>query len=158
MVTLSEEICSDHQIIVSRVRSLCTQSTPNRTKLYELMTITGAHHLAEEEVLYDQFRHAAGQAVGEAKVFHLILDDLSHSIGNDGIHFCETLVSQLSLFDRLLQHHFMIEESELLLPMADAMSLRKQIALGQRYREHFLRNLILLRHSPRPIPFPVEPT
>jgi len=144
--TLADEICDDHERILCRLEQLAEREAIDAKSAQPILVAIGAHHLAEEDTLYDALKSYALASIGEAQVYHMVLDDLTHAI--DGSHQSEDpLRYQLRLLRHLLEHHFMMEETQLLEILIDRFSLKQQLALGRQYRERYRQNIRALRRK-----------
>lgn len=108
----------------------------NANTLRQVITEISARHLAKEDTLLQTLNDSFPKDVGEARVFHLLVDDLTHVISSGGYHD-ETIVSHIGVLKLLLQHHFFTAESMLLDLAANVLTDEKQIELGKCYRENY---------------------
>ena len=145
-ISLADEIYDDHKKILIYIQHLCQQHQISRSAVRALATIMGAHHLAEEEILYSVLNTTTAQArdqVGLAQGYHLVLDDLMYGI-EQGDRLDETLRYQLLLLENLLRHHFLMEENELLPIFVDTFSRQQQCNFGYLYRQLYEQNIAIL--------------
>ncbi len=145
-LALTDEIRNDHERILSRLRQLSARPGITANSVRPIMAAIGAHHLAEEDTLYDALKTFALAGVGEAKVYHLVLDDLTHTIECDQLN-AEPLRYQLRLLEHLLEHHFKVEETQLLEILVGKFSLQQQLGLGREYRERYRNNISALQRA-----------
>lgn len=114
-----------------------------RSSVREVTMAIGAHHLAEEETLYEALRGVAEMHVGQAKVFHQVLDDLTHTIECGG-QLDEPLRYQMLLLKQLLVNHFQMEEALLLELFAEEFPRQENVDLGRLYRLRYQKYLTLI--------------
>lgn len=143
-LSLADEICNDHERILNRLNQLSDRHGIAANSVRPILAAIGAHHLAEEETLYNALKSCAHAGVGEAQVYHLVLDDLTYSIERNE-QSDEPLNYQLRLLQHLLEHHFMAEETQLLEIMDRKFSLQQQLDLGVQYRELYRKNITALQ-------------
>lgn len=146
---LIDEIRADHAQILMQMKKLIHRVSIRQVHLDRLFLEIGAHHLAEEDTLYDATKPFAVESVGQAQAFHLVLDDFAQTIQfGDRTH--EPLRYQLLLLQHLLDENFRFEEGQLMNVLSTAVSTRRQRALGQRYRFCYQQNLIKLSNREMP--------
>ena len=150
-VSLVEAIREDHQSILEGVREIRRRSSIDREAISKLSLAVGAHHLAEEDTLYDVLSSVASARVGEARAYHIVLDDLTHAIER-GPRIQETTRDQVRLLEQLLRHHFRTEESELLEILPDNLTAEDLRQLGRTYRRRYRDNLATIGTGADPQP------
>ena len=146
MPTLADEIRNDHKRILNRLQQLINRRRIEPEFVRPTIAAIGAHHLAEEDTLYDALKSFALASIGEAQVYHLVLDDLTHDIDVGGCSG-ETLQYQLSLLLHLLENHFQFEETQLLETLSSKFSIGQQVELGRQYRQRYRQSITALHLS-----------
>ena len=134
--TISTEIRNDHVWILHALRQIVRHGSLELAEIRRVTNVIGAHHLAEEETLYEPLKTLRHTSVGRAQQYHIILDDLTHSI-ELGRRRDRSTRSQILLLENLLEHHFYIEEQVLLPAFVGNFSAAHQLMFGEEYRHRF---------------------
>lgn len=138
--TLSTEIRSDHVWILHELRQIVRRGSFERSEIRRVTTALGAHHLAEEETLYEPIKALRRASVDRAEQYHIVLDDLTHSI-EFASRVDPSVNGQILLLENLLEHHFFIEEQVFLPALVGNFSESDQWVFGEEYRLRFRNHM-----------------
>lgn len=138
--SLTFEVTSDHSRILGALRAIRSSPDSAVTMLPNFCSLLGAHHLAEEKVLYAYLEDVTVGLINESKTHHMLVDDLASSIMHDANN-STMRNSKLKLLYQLLKAHFATEETEILNWLSGAQKSESLAKMGQHYRCEF--NLIL---------------
>lgn len=136
--TLSTEIRNDHLWILHQLRQIAGRGGLKSSEIRNVTGALGAHHLAEEETLYEPVKTLRHTSVGRAQQYHIVLDDLTQSIEHGRLSN-KAMHCQILLLENLLEHHFFIEEQVLLPAFNGNFTVADQLAFGEEYRRRFDR-------------------
>jgi hypothetical protein len=136
--TLSVEIRRDHVWILHQLRQVARRGNPELSEIRAIINVLGAHHLAEEETLYEPIKFLRNTSVDCAQQYHIVLDNLTHSIEQGG-HSDNVKRCQILLLENLLEHHFSAEEQLLLPAFNGNFSATDRLVFGHEYRRRVNR-------------------
>ena len=140
---LSIEIRNDHARILHQLRQVIVSGNLERPAVSRVTVALGAHHLAEEETLYEPIKPLRHVSVGRAQQYHLVLDDLMDSIETSS-QTDKSLHCRLLLLENLLEHHFFIVDQVLLPAFIGNFSMADQLVFGEEYRRRYHKYVAIL--------------
>ena len=132
-LTLADEIRADHGRILDSLGRLASDGEIDDDHIESVLVTIGAHHLAEEETLYAALDERESAAIGQARAYHVVLDELVDSI-QDWSFRDEPVRHRIELLKNLMRQHFEFEEERFLDGIDGLLPVDEQDELGTDYR------------------------